>query len=510
MRHKPINNYSGLTVVMSNPARNDEKMLLTGSSGYFFNYQCLAPYTNRMMCDIRTSDTIGEGLLPYTRGILLLGERAFKEWTVGYEDYSLGEQRGCPLVNRIDPSITTVASYLPIDCLDLVNWEAKFNAASVYEDDDDEGGDEYETTKKKGKTARRNYGFWLVRDTKKLLAKMYPDKANGMERIVLHNTSKDNFNIYPNSGEIIDVLSKAKDGDFYIDIENDSLRQLLCIGVAHNDSPVYVIPITRYNYQPAYQCLGRILACVALAMNRNTTVIHNTQYDLIVLGWKYSIPFGRNIYDTMLAQHKLFPDTEKSLGHCITAWTWEEYHKDEGVFQPQNAEQEMRLWKYNGKDVARMRDIHKAQRSYAKLMPGLEDSINLTNSCCYPYALNTLTGIHYDKDAMMKMVASNDALCEQYIRLLHIALGKDLVSDIRGQSKAGVLSSNQQCVRYFHEMLEYDVVKPSKQTGNPSLDADAMYKLKLKYPENPIIDIVLKLRERLKETSSLKFTPWKE
>jgi hypothetical protein len=45
------------------------------------------------------------------------------------------------------------------------------------------------------------------------------------------------------------------------------------------------------------------------------------------------------------------------------------------------------------------------------------------------------------------------------------------------------------------------------KTRKPSLAKEAMYKLKLKYPDNPVIDFVLAFRRLQKETGSIQFNP---
>ncbi len=64
-----------------------------------------------------------------------------------------------------------------------------------------------------------------------------------------------------------------------------------------------------------------MLRALAVALRDNTVVIHNALFDLFVLAYRYGIPAPPNVYDTMLAHHRLFPEVEKSLGHCISLYT---------------------------------------------------------------------------------------------------------------------------------------------------------------------------------------------
>lgn len=524
MRHKPTFNYCGLTIVLSFPSRKDEKQLLSGAAGFWFNEECLMPACNRWQCDVRTADTLGEGILPNTKAILLFGEKAFHEWSSeNYRTYTLNEQRGYLLDNRW--RLPMLATFSPQDCMDPVNYERRYNEQlKDYEEEFEEDEDEEEYTgKRHGRTARSNYRFWTQQDTVRITCKGSINRSarsrNQLAQVLLRDEqqklSTSSIIPYPNLEDAINYLRSAKDSILYLDIETDisaDLQKLiLCIGFSIDSGPVYVVPLVRYNYTLAYGGIERFLQALAYAMTHNTVVVHNTMFDLVVLAWKYKIPVGRNIYDTMLAQHKLFSGVEKSLGHCMSLLTWLPFHKDEGINPPRNTEQEQQLWQYNGKDIIGMRAVHRAQVSYASSNPGLQSSIDLANKCVYPYLINTLYGMHYNQEKLNAYITENDKLMTQYLRIINLLLGEDLVRKIAGpKSKAPLCSSPKQCVRYFHDMLGYPVVKSSKTTGLPSLDADAIYKLKLKSPvDNPVLDLVLRFREVQKETGSLKFIPWK-
>jgi hypothetical protein len=508
MRQKPKFTYCGLTIVLSQPSRFDlkEGKLLSGAAGAFLNQECLAPVCNVWQCDIRTSDTLNEGLLAGTKTILLLGHRAMLEWSSGYSDYSLGEQRGCPLDNKFN--LPMIASWSPQDCMDIKDYESQFNEEVQDYEEENQKEDE-EDSKHKGGTARGNYRFWLITDTKKICRRLYGSLL-GRDRLEESKEAGDRIRTYPPSQEVISILTQTKLDNLYVDIETDSLFQINCIGFCFEESPVFVVPICRYNYTPAYDNLGQILQSFAIAFRDNTVICHNALFDLLILAWKYHIPIGPQNYDTMLAWHRCYPEAEKSLGHVMSALTWEPYHKDEGSFAPQNPNAERKLWEYNAKDVIGTRLIRQAIDKYAKTQPGLVDSIAQSNECIRPYLINTLTGIKYSKEKLEAMVNENDRLCMQYTRIIKILLGEKLYDKIYGKSKAmSLAASPKQCCKYFHEIMGYAVVGKTGE-GAPSLKADLMYRLKMKQPENVVIDLILAYRERAKEAGSLKFNPWIE
>lgn len=491
MRHLPTFKYSGLTIVLDHPSRFDTKQLLTGYAGVLVN-EALAPVCNRYQCDIRTADTLAEGLLPATKALLLLGENAFKSWTEGkYNDYSLGEQRGCPLETEW-ANVTTIASYFPQDCLDFKDYESAYwkkeaeETEHISEEEDSEEGN----TKRHGKTARSNWRFWLTMDVKKITLIL----NSSITREPLPN-----YIIYPKAEEVIERLENTHDENIYLDIETDLEHNINTIGIGFSDFSIYVLPILRFTYDLGYSPLHtvRLFRSLAIALSKNTVVIHNSMFDLLILAWKYKLPIGRRIYDTMLATSRCYPEVEKSLGHCVSLWTWQPYHKDEGIFMPNNPEQEQKLWKYNGKDVYTMMLIKSAIDSYATTKPGLVDSIAEVNGSIYAYLLNTLLGMKYDEQRVNAIAAENDALGEQYFRIIELLVGHEIIP-----------RSSKSCCKYFHEELGYKVVKRSP-SGAPSLDEKALYKLKMAHPDNIIIDLIFGYRRKLNETSKfLRFIPW--
>lgn len=488
MRHKPKFGYKGLTIIMSHPSRFDNQQLMSGFAGLYFDRECLRPFCNRFQCDLRTLDTISEGFLEGTKCLLFLGEPALRV-VLGITG-NLNNHRGSVLSYQ---NIPAIPSYLPQDCMDMkASYEKENNphltTESTTEDNDysEEGEDSGE--KEHGKTKRSNFKFWLSRDVGKAISIV---KNNGQ----IPRPRQININLYPRLETIFDLLTTTKGKSIYLDIETDIEQNLTCVGIGI-DNNVYVVPFLRYNYTRAYNNLPRLLVALAITFQQNEIVVHNSAFDLLVLAVKYRIPLPRKVYDTMLAEHRCFPEAEHSLGHCISLWLYERFHKDEGIFMPHDERQETQLWNYNGKDVRTMMLIREAQDTYAKTIPGLADSISQSNDSVYPYLLNTLLGIHFDKSKVDELVTENDAKMTQLLRIIKFLVGYNMLP-----------TSNKQCVNYFHNELGYKSVSRTDK-GAPSLKGESMYKLKTKYPQNFMIDLCLKFRELSKQTGTLRATAW--
>lgn len=498
--HPPTQPYCGLTIILSNPSRFDKDALLSGAAGIKFNDECLAPNgVTRWHCEIRTSED-RRGLIDGTKCLLLLGDKAFADWVnPNYaKDYTLNEQRGYPLSTPYQ-NVQAICSYLPQEAFDLKDYESKLNPLLLADaadtsnqavDDEDDSD-----VKRHGRTSHSNYFFWLQRDAAKALAAC---------RQVPRPSSYD-VTLAPSSNEIIKLLSETHSTSLYLDIETDiSDRNLLCVGFSFGEADsgnrVYVVPFLRWNYIIAYNDYAAILRAFSIALRRNTIICHNAMFDLGILAHKYSLPFGSAIYDTMLAQHRCFPEAEKSLGHALSCWPsiWEPFHKDEGVFPPRNPDQEKQLWNYNAKDVWAMKLIKRAQQEYAQNDLGLQASIGQANRMIRPYIISMLQGMRFRNDIRTKTLNENDRLMTHYLRALRILVGRELLP-----------TSPQQCAKYLFQELEYPVQYKTDK-GNPSTGDKAIQKLKLKFPNNAVLDFILAYRERAKESGQLKFKPWIE
>lgn len=500
LNYSPRLPFCGLTIILSNPSRFDSTQLLSGNGGGYFA-ECLSPDFNRWQCDIRLKED-ERPFLPNTKCILLLGESALQSYSK--TGTNLNAQRGNVLVSE-KTGIPIIASYSPQDAVDLKDYEGEFNPL-LFEGDitsSPETNNDVDEKKHAGKTSRSNYRFWLGKDIEK--AKVIVQNGG-----ILSHRYKEPFNyiIYPSAQDVCKILENTKGQHLYFDIETDANLFITCFSFSFGHPNVFVVPIISHDYSAAYSNTAKIFKALAIAISNNTLVAHNgSGFDFIVLAHKYRIPIGHKVYDTMLAQNRIYPEAEKSLGHSISLpWMFEQYHKDEGSFAYGNQQQAMQLWKYCGKDVSSLILLKEAQDEYCKKRIGLRSSIDSVNSYIRTYITISLTGLCYSQKKLDNTIKENDRLCSQYLRLLKILIGEKYIQQIRKNGKGSVASSSKQAVRYFHQLLNYPVVMTSKKTKEPSLGAKAIYKLKLKH-NNPVLDVIIAYRALAKETGSLGFEP---
>lgn len=471
--------------------------------------ECLRPQFNVMHCDVRVAEDkspLAEG----TRVIMLLGEFAMLEWLPHLAGKNtLNEIRGSVLSYN---GVPCICSYYPQDAADLKAFERTTNpnskeyAPDEEKDKDEEDGDEKRITH----TKRSNYFFWLKADTRKAVH----IATTG----VVPTEPQPKYISFPNSADVVSVLSDNKDKFFYFDMETDyEAQNLQCFSFTFDGLEIYNVPVLDHNYHPAYSANHYIYRALFRAVTNNVVVAHNGAcFDYLVLGYKYRIPV-RRVYDTMIAMHRCFPDVEKSLGHFTSYWTWQPFHKDEDSRGYMTREQVTQRMAYCGKDVFTMYLGHKALDKYASTIPGLQHSIQTAQDSVVPYLTTTLQGICYDPTEVVARRKENDRLMMQYLRIIHMLIGDSGMATVKGylkgKSKAAFPTSNAQCCAYFHDILGYPeyLGLPDKHgKRHPSLAKKNMFRLRLKH-DNPVLDMCNLYRGvKLETTTPLGFRPWKD
>lgn len=493
IRHLPTMGYSGLTIILSNPSRNDKNTLINPetTAGWFLDNECLYPHLNRYQCDIRLAEDHSP-LVGGTKAILLLGQFAHSKYTQLLT--TLDENRGSPTVVN---GITCISSFTPQDAIDPMDFETRLNSEVKTIDDAEFSEDnlsELLESKGRGRTARSNYRFWLKHDVGKVIQIL---QNNG--RVPSHGFEP-RFHLWPSAETVINLLSTIKGQDFFFDMETDFISaHMRCFAFSFGNNPedVYVVPCLTTDYKLAYDHFPNILRALSICIRDNTMVAHNgAHFDFLVLALRYGISIGAKVYDTLVSMNRTYPTLEKSLGHCVSLETFEPYHKNEGVHTYRNLQQAEQLYTYCGKDVFTMFLVKRAQDKRAAADEGLKQSIALANASIKPYLTTSILGIHYSETERAAWVHNSDRLLTQYMRIMKCLHGDGVQA----------LISNQKCAKYFHEQLEYSVMLTTPK-GGASLKEDALLKLALKY-KNPVITFLIKYRQRKLQSSTLQFKPW--
>ena len=371
-----------------------------------------------------------------------------------------------------------VATFWPQDAVDIKDYES-----DTEESDDDAGAKS--TGKDSAPTQRRNYRFWFLADCAKVLSGASWFAAQAA------------FNYVPND-EAAAILAHAGGRTIYLDIESHpDTDTLQCLSFAIDDGPVYTVVVYDYRGQLAPGA-HYMLAQLARRLCDSKIVIHNAGFDLPFLALYHGMPFGPDIEDTMLMGHRIFPEAEKSLAHNITLWINEPYHKSEGgTWHPRSWAQQDTLLRYNSKDVATLRAIHKAQWAYVEARgdAGLRASVRQVNDSIFQYLYTSLHGLPVNGLKLLEHRRAEEFAAAQYERVVSILAGFKLNP-----------GSPKQVANYFIKGLSYPVHKRTA-TGEPCVDEGTLYGFLLKY-KNPIVVALLKFKHARKVVGELGFTMW--
>ncbi len=401
--------------------------------------------------------------------VVICGAPAMRSW---YQtDSDLNTQRG---YIRHARACECVATYLPIDCIDIVSHEHE-----GFGETDDEDEQETGNSKDSAPTSRQNYRFWFGADVKKLI--------KDERRTTVDNSSPVRI------GDRNSLMALAGDW-LFLDIEtHPPTNTLQCFSFCGIEGPVWTVPV--YDHRGQARChLTEVICALVRAFQRLTVVGHNVSFDLGFLAHYHGIPWGRRIEDTMIQHHRTFPESEKSLGHVISYWINAPYHKDSaGSFTPYNEHQYQKLLRYNALDVATTRAVWLAQRAYSDSRCGLRASYSSANRSTEPYLRAGLTGFEFGEVARRKAQSALESQTKQLGRALNILVGHEILP-----------TSSQQLGKYLYEEMHYPV-KHRTESNAPSTAADALYDLLLLYPKNTALRVILGLRDLNKQLDMLGF-----
>lgn len=490
--------YSGITLELEHPGRFDKKQLCDGSSSYVLADATKPLGISRYTLDIRTRAET-RPYLPGTKVVVLAGASQLNK--LGYNENRINTLRGAPFL--VD-GIIYLPTYHPQQAADRKDYEKSFNPYLLARDgsgvgDEDSGEEETDeaadiNVKDIGKTSRRNFRFWFISD----ISKAYDIAKSGYRP----NTVQ--YKLHQPSAAIIAELHAAGTPgreEFFFDIECErESGRITCFAFSYDEHTIWSVPILNYDKELYYEldatcAIFRALAAAFAQCRR--VVLHNAQFDLFILLWRYHIPppKQRVIYDTMLGQARSNVDIEKSLGHCISLHTHQPYHKDEGAVNPSNAEQYKQYLLYNCKDVEGTALVYRGQQRVAALDAGLAASITQANSLVRPMLLKSFRGLKLDSEQLCQKI---DHLNKR---------GTWITENILAPLAGGPINSKspQQVADLLYTKFEL----PKSTDPTISLTGKgALYKLALKYPL-PILPFLHQARRSFREAGHLSSKLWR-
>ena len=300
-----------------------------------------------------------------------------------------------------------------------------------------------------------------------------------------------NFVIRPNYETVITILHQlltqldCEVKKLAVDIET-KVFHIECIALAWSATEAICIPLMskdygdgKGNYWDLQQEASIVFALSKILTHKNCFAVgQNFTYDdqFIYKFWNFSVNLKR---DTMLSQHTMFSNMQKSLAFLSSMYLpYHRYWKDEG----KGDIPDLQRWRYNCEDSCKTFDIDTCQQAAIKQM-GVEE-INSFQQDLYNAVMRAMRkGIKIDQtkrqqfdDQVVKMIEEREAF------LLEV-LGY-----------APNIKSSKQMQDLFYQVFKQKPVI-SKKTGSVTCDDEALTKIASREPLlKPLVTCISELR----------------
>jgi len=266
-----------------------------------------------------------------------------------------------------------------------------------------------------------------------------------------------------------------------VDIETAGSR-LLSYGFALSTSEAYVIPKELLKNTQVLKAVSEFASSPA------PKIYHNCLYDVFYLAYHYKILSNSTYFDTMIAQHSIFPTLPKSLAFCASIFTKEPYWKDEGHevtkdYAPNKIINWEQFYIYNGKDCCVTHEVYEKQQEELAHW-GVSDVYNLMMRSVPHVLYSMMEGC----DINWKNVKSFKDMNEKAIDVLE-KIKLETLGDVNFRSKKQVCA-----LLYDHWGLPVQ-----RNKGKETADVGALTYLS-SFPTSvqPYLGLIKKTREHLK------------
>lgn len=273
----------------------------------------------------------------------------------------------------------------------------------------------------------------------------------------------------------------SKPGPYACDIENVVSSGLFtAYGIATDAKNAYVITMDNLKSPRVLRALGRF------AQSPARKIFHNCLYDVFHNAYYYKILYRNVFFDTMLAQHAVFPMWPKSLAFCASIYTNEPYWKEDGKSAITGGRGGDDLYIYNGKDCCLTYEIYERleeEIDYWQVRVAFNRMMNLVDPCLFA----NLRGITANPTKAKDFKAINDKAVVNLEKIVEATIG-----DIN-------VNSPQQLKDLLYKQWDMPV---QKKMGKVTTDANALKTLEsYPTPYSRHIGAIRLLKDRRKRNS---------
>jgi DNA polymerase I-like protein with 3'-5' exonuclease and polymerase domains/uracil-DNA glycosylase len=271
-----------------------------------------------------------------------------------------------------------------------------------------------------------------------------------------------------------------------VDIET-RLGHIACIGWAWASHEAFCLPLMQSGRPEGYWLEEEE---VAILMKLQSVLTHpniecifqNGLYDLQYFA-RHLRFLPRMARDTMLAQHVCFPTMPKSLGFLSSLYCeHHRYWKDDGKEWNQKLQGEEALWTYNGEDCGRTFEIDGVEQETVRKL-NLKEVHEFQQFLAWPVLATMQKGVRIDlKRRSQFALELSDELAKREQWFIDV-LGHPLNPRSPAQLK-----------KLFYDDFQCKVQR-SRQTGEPTLNDEAITRLAEKEPLlRPLVRKILECR----------------
>lgn len=268
-----------------------------------------------------------------------------------------------------------------------------------------------------------------------------------------------------NSANAFLDVCEASPAELSVDIETKAGR-IVCVGIAVDRISAICIPFIRSTGAPYWSAEeeAAIIMRLRSLLSSHKVVGHNFAYDAQYFS-REMLVVPSLAFDTMLAQHVLFPGTPKSLAHCSSLYC--EHHlfwKDDGKEWDPALHPEERLWAYNCTDCVKTFEVMEGQKALLEKYKLTEQNQFLID--LWPHVLlMMLRGVKVDHAVKEASKIELTTAINARRRWLTTAIGYDLNPGSAPQMKS-----------FFYEEMGVKPIKHHK-TKQVTLDKKALTKI---------------------------------
>ena len=300
----------------------------------------------------------------------------------------------------------------------------------------------------------------------------WPHRAtvvNDLRRVKRHMQSREyevprwNFITHPSystvASTLFDLLQRSEKEEFWIDLDLETVAgHIDCCGLSWSRTEAICIPFLngQTEFWQESEEARIVYGLYKLLTHPHVNIrwqngLYDAQY--IYRRWHF-LPRGRQ--DTMISQHSIFSDLQKSLAFQASMYAeWYVYWKDEGKRRGKDISMEGH-WRYNCQDCVYTREVGEVELFTAERL-GLSEVHQFQQDLFHPVLKAMLRGVRVIEENAANLAAEIQEQISLREEFLQTVLGYQINSD-----------SPKQIMALFYEDLQQPMIMTRAKKGQPS------------------------------------------